>query len=132
MGVDYGRRRIGVSVTDPTGFCVRGLTTIDCQRVDSSLLALLDLIKQEAPEKIIFGLPLGPRDEETVMSREVREFAEKMSKNTHLPFNFVDESFSSQRAEHLLSFKPKKKRRNKKSVDKIAACLILEQYLKEM
>ncbi|MFW5775085.1 MAG: Holliday junction resolvase RuvX [Chitinivibrionales bacterium] len=132
MGVDYGKRRIGVSVTDSTGVCVRGLTTIDCRKTDSPLSALVRLIEQEKPQKIVFGLPLGPDDEETYMSREVRSFADTLMQQTRLAVTFIDESFSSRRAEQFLSFKSRKKRHDKANVDRIAACLILEEYLKEI
>ncbi len=132
MGVDYGKRRIGVSVTDPLGICVRGLTTLDCRKIDSPLSALIQLIQKETPGTVVFGLPLGPNDEETTMSTEIRAFAQTLSNSTHLPIVFIDESFTSQRAQHLISSKPRKKRHDKATVDKIAACLILEEYLKEM
>ena len=57
--------------------------------------------------------------------------ARKLEKRTGLPVDFIDESGSSLRAGSLLRFRKKKERRDKGSVDRIAACLFLDQYLRE-
>ncbi len=130
LGIDYGKRRIGMAVTDELGITVRPLPTLDRKRTDP-LTAIRDTIAQEHPDTIVFGLPLDHNDEETAMAREVRSFAEKVIREIGLPVEFVDESGSSQRAEFLLRGRRKKVRRTKANVDKIAACLILEQFIEE-
>jgi len=128
-GVDYGRRRIGVAVTDNEGIVVRGLTVIDRKKKPDSLDELVKIIENEKTEAIVFGLPLGDMDQETTMSAEVREFASKVAQRCALPIHFVDESFTSQKAAQLMMFRKKKERRDKGLSDRIAACLILETYL---
>jgi putative Holliday junction resolvase len=128
MGVDYGRRRIGVAITDEFGHAIRGLTTIDRLKRPDAVKALLSLIEQEKPATLIFGLPLDVNDADTVMSKEVRSFAEKLNLSSGLPIHFVDESFSSIRAAELMRFRKKKERQDKAAIDRLAACLILELY----
>lgn len=131
MGIDYGRRRIGISVSDETGCCIRGLTTLDRQKKPDYLTSLDNLIKQENPQELIIGLPLDINDAETVMSKEIRTFAEKLKEICGKPIHFVDESLSSKRASELLRFRKKKARQDKAAVDRLAACIILEIYREE-
>jgi putative holliday junction resolvase len=130
IGIDYGRRRIGLAVTDESGSVVRGLATIDCQKssADSALLALL---ANERPAGIVIGLPLDVDDRETAMSAEVRKFAAGLEKSSAIPVYFIDESMTSKQAAALLRFRKKKVRRDKAATDRIAACLILETFLHE-
>ncbi len=130
LGIDYGGRRIGVAVTDERGGYIRGLTTIDRRRRDP-FEAIENLVRSTNPAKLVFGLPLGPDDEETTRSGEVREFAERVAQRVELPFDFIDESFSSHRAREVLRFRKKKDRRNKANIDRVAACLILEEYRRQ-
>jgi len=128
MGIDYGIRRVGVAVTDEQGLSIRGLTTIDRKKKPDLIAAILSLIKQEKPEALVIGLPLDINMAETVMSKEVRSFAEKLQISSGLPVNFVDESFSSKKAAELMRFRKKKMRKDKAAIDRLAACLILQSY----
>jgi putative holliday junction resolvase len=130
IGVDYGRRRIGIAVTDETGEYIRGLPTIDRQRVPDYLRALRLIIAAEHPERIIVGLPLDIDGDETVMSKEIRTFASDLGRSTGLSVCFVDESLSSKEATALMRPRKKKDRRDKEAVDRIAACIILESFQK--
>jgi len=133
LGVDYGRRRIGVAVSDETGICIRGCGAIDRKKCNDPLAALGAIIARESPGAIVFGIPLGPHDEETVMSKEVRSFADAVSAQmpVKIPVHFIDESFSSIHARQLLSLKRKKQRRNKENIDILSACGILESFQRQ-
>jgi putative holliday junction resolvase len=130
FGIDYGRRRIGLSVTDEEGRFVRGLPTMDRQKVPDHLAALTSLIAAELPGLIVVGLPLDIDGGETVMSKEIRCFASELGALISVPIAFVDESLSSTEASEILHFQGKKIKKNKEAVDRIAACLILEAYKK--
>jgi putative Holliday junction resolvase len=131
IGIDYGRRRIGCAITDDTGTHVRGLPTIDRKKHPQTLLPIMEIVARERPVGIVVGLPLDSDEGETAMSAEVRAFVERLQKKVALPIYFVDESMSSKEAASLLRFRKKKDRRNRESVDRIAACIILENYLRE-
>jgi putative Holliday junction resolvase len=131
IGVDYGRRRIGLAITDETGTVVRGLATLDRKKYPHPFALFSDVIVRERPGGIVFGLPLDKDDLETPLATEIRAFASKIKKTIDIPVYFVDESWTSKIAEELLMSRKKKIRRNKKNVDRIAACLILEAFLKE-
>ena len=133
LGIDYGRRRIGVAATDETGVCIRGCETIDRKKCSDTISALIDIITKESPGAIVFGVPLGPEDKETAMSEEIRAFARQLTGSAHLkiPIHFIDESYSSIQAGQLLRLRKKKQRRNKQNVDRIAACFILESFQRQ-
>jgi putative Holliday junction resolvase len=131
LGIDYGRRRIGIAVTDSEGMQIRGLTTIDRLKHPDALVPLLNIINQEAPGGLVMGVPLGGEQNETVMSLEIRAFGDRLQARCPLPLSYVDESYTSQQAQDLLLFRKRKERRNKQNVDRLAACLILDIYQKE-
>ncbi|MBN2187866.1 MAG: Holliday junction resolvase RuvX [Chitinispirillaceae bacterium] len=131
IGVDYGRRRIGLAVTDETGAVARGLPTIDRKKFPDCRAAIAAVIASERPGALVFGLPLDADGRDTAMAAEIRTFAEGIKKDSGLPVYFVDESLTSVKASELLRFRKKKDRRDKTAVDRIAACLILEQFIRE-
>jgi len=132
LAIDFGQRRIGIAVSDPTGTIARGVTTIDRKVTPQYLPHLKEIIEQEAPDKIIFGLPLGPDDEETDTCRAIRRFQQRIYQklNLTIPFDFQDESYSSVRTHTIMrSTASRKKRAQKGNIDRIAACVILQDYL---
>jgi putative Holliday junction resolvase len=132
MGIDYGRRRIGLAVAAASGLApVRGLPTIDCRKTPAYLVRLAEIVAHETPDLLVFGVPLDNNDAETVMSREVRAFAGELSRRTGVPVSFVDESYSSLRAAELLRSRAGARRRDKGLIDRLAACCILDQYIRE-
>jgi putative holliday junction resolvase len=130
FGIDYGRRRIGVAVTDENGEYIRGLPTIDRNKVPDYFRSLRSLIDSECPQRLVIGLPLDIDGDETVMSTEIRAFASELGNLVSLPVCFVDESLSSIEATALMRFRKKKDRRNKEAIDRMAACIILESFQK--
>lgn len=131
---DYGSRRIGIAISDPTGTLVRPLTTIDCKITPRYIDEIKGVIDTENPDKLIFGLPLDPQGYETEMCAKIRAFVDKLYEIAALtlPFDFQDESFSSVTTQSIMiQTSSKKRRRDKNSIDRIAACVILESYLRE-
>ena len=131
LGIDYGRRRIGMAITDTNGDYIRGLNTIDCLKYGDYINAVCLVINAENPSVVVVGLPLDLNGGDTTMSYEVRAFAANIAERTRMPIVFVDESLSSVHAAQIMQFKRKKERRSKEGIDRIAACLILEHYKKE-
>ena len=134
LAIDFGQRRIGVAVSDPTGTIARGVTTIDRKVTPQYLPTLGALIETEAPDEIIFGLPLGHDDEETDTCKAVRRFQVRIYEKLSLtiPFHFQDESYSSVRTHAIMrQTSTKKKRAQKGNIDRIAACVILQDYINE-
>lgn len=131
LSLDYGRRRIGFAVTDETATIVRGLTTIDRKQSDNIVNQIVAIITDEQPDRLIVGLPLDHNDNETQMTLEIRALVEKLKPFITIPVEFADESFSSIEAASIMMTRKKKDRRQKTTIDRVAACLILERYLRD-
>jgi putative Holliday junction resolvase len=132
LGIDFGERRIGLALSDPTGTLASPLPTLK-RRVGKRppLSAIQALIEERAVEVLVLGLPLTPAGEDSEWTRTVREVGAALSKRTGLPVHFVDERFTSARAERAVRSLglPKGKREQKERVDAAAAVLILQAWL---
>ena len=131
---DFGLRRVGVAASDPSGTITRPVATIDRKVTPRYLDEVQKIADVEHPEKIIFGLPLDGYGEENEMCAKVRSFADKVMNHLALdmPYDFMDESYSSVRTQSvMIKSSSKKRRRDKKTIDRIAACIILEDYIRQ-
>lgn len=127
--LDYGGKRTGVAVTDPLQIIATGLTTIDSVEL---IPFLKKYFLQEAVELIIIGDPKNLNDSDTDATPLVRNAIKKLEKEfPEIPLKLVDERFTSKRAKQaMIEMGMKKKdRRNKRTVDEIAATMMLQEYL---
>jgi putative Holliday junction resolvase len=132
LGIDLGEKRIGISISDPTGLIAQPLLTLQ-RRIGKRfpMSALASIIENHEVEDIILGLPLALSGKDTAWTLTVRNFGVTLENRFKLPVHLVDERFTSSRAERIIntSTLPKKKRRDKKLIDTIAAVLILQGWL---
>lgn len=127
--IDYGRKKIGLAVTDPLQIIVSGLDTV--LRVDLDQF-LENYLKEEAVEKIVIGDPGASNERTALLQKEIFNYKNKLSKKyPEILFDYQDESFSSHDAKAVIlaSGAKRKKRRDKALVDKVSAILILQDHL---
>ena len=132
LGIDYGLKRTGIAATDPLQIIVNGLDTVDTKDLKRYLDSYLS---SETVEKIVIGLPHHKEGNYTDLKKPIDELAKYLkNKFSSIIIDFEDESFTSVRAKEVIlqSGAKKKKRKDKKLVDKISAVLILQQYLKHI
>ena len=129
LAIDYGLKRTGIAVTDPLQIIATGLTTIESPK-------LMDFLKnyfvQEQVEKIIIGEPKNLDDSDTHATEPVRKIVEKIKKTfPAIPVVMVDERYTSSMAKRAMidMGMKKKQRRDKATVDEIAATIMLQEYL---
>ncbi|MDR0305132.1 MAG: Holliday junction resolvase RuvX [Chitinispirillales bacterium] len=130
--IDYGKRRVGIALSDPSAVLARAKTTIDRKTTDNYLSEIVLLIKEENPDELVVGLPLDVDDNETEFCKEIRDFCSKLKSSLlkEIPINFQDESFSSHKSNLILrKTSSRKKRARKEKVDSVAACIILQEFL---
>lgn len=129
LGIDYGAKRTGLAVTDPLQIIVSGLDTV----ATSTLLEYLKTyLHQEEVEAIVIGEPLHKDGNPTQLHASIVELSKKLKKLfPEVEVVLHDEYYSSARAKEIIfqSGAKKKKRRDKGLVDKVAAGLILQDYL---
>jgi putative Holliday junction resolvase len=132
LGVDFGEKRVGLAVSDPTGKIATPLETVQRRAGKRPPLAELERIgKSLGVEHVVVGLPLDLRGEETEWCREVRDVGRKLAERLGVRVSFVDERLSSVRAERAVrdSGLRKHEREKKERVDAAAAQLILQAWL---
>lgn len=127
--IDYGRKRTGIAVTDPLQIIATGLTTVDSPEL---IPFLKKYFQQEVVERIVIGDPKNLDDSDTHATPLVDDIIKKLTKEfPQMPIEKVDERFTSKMAkEAMLEMGLKKKdRRNKRTVDEIAAAIMLQEYM---
>jgi putative pre-16S rRNA nuclease len=130
LSIDYGLKRTGIAVTDPLKIIATGLTTVASKEL---ITYLKDYFSREEVELIIIGEPKNWDDTDTHATPLVEKFIKELQKNfPAMPVIKVDERYTSKMAKDsmLEMGLTKKKRRDKKLVDKIAATILLQEYLR--
>lgn len=132
LGLDYGERRIGVAVSDPTRTIASPLATLSRRAGKRPPWSdLLRIIEEQEVSEVVIGLPLDLSGSEGAWSSEVRAFGAELQRKSNLPVHWVDERMSSVRAERAVrGIGLKKSAREEKSrIDAAAAALILQTHL---
>lgn len=132
MGIDFGEKRVGVAVSDPTGTLASPVTTLTRRRGKRPpLRQLSELAREREVQRVVMGLPLTLAGEEDDWCREIRTVGDALSERTGLPVLYVDERFSSTVANRAIrsSGLSRSEREDKARVDAGAAAVILQAYL---
>lgn len=132
LGIDFGERRVGLSISDPSGTLASPLPTLKRRAGKRPpIKALAALASEWDVGAIVMGLPLDLSGEETEWSLHVRAVADKLAARLGVPVYFIDERMTSVRAERAIRSLglPKHKREKKERVDQAAAILILQFWL---
>lgn len=129
MGLDYGDRRIGVALSDAMRWTAQGLTVVETRRDGGELDKLVEIAKENEVSEVVVGLPknmngsIGPRGEICMA------FAEQLKEKLGLPVRLWDERLTTVAAERALKEAEISLKKRKQVVDKMAATLILQNYL---
>jgi len=129
IGIDYGKKRTGISISDYDKIISFPLETVETKNL---INFLKDLTKKEKIEKIIIGKPLKLNSKIHALENEIVDFIELINRDfPNISIHRVDERFTSKISNKILNqLETKKKIRMDKSIiDKISASLILESYL---
>lgn len=129
IGIDFGRKRTGIAVTDPLKIVANGLTTVPSHTVVDFLVKY---IEKENVEKIVIGLPKQLNGQPSESMQYITPFLNRLKKVLpQIPVVMYDERFTSTLAHKAMldGGMKKKDRQNKEIVDTIAATIILNDYL---
>ncbi|MGB9665052.1 MAG: Holliday junction resolvase RuvX [Ignavibacteria bacterium] len=131
LGIDYGSKRIGLALSDPTNTLASSLPTI--QNDNNAISKILEIINKNDVSKIVIGYPLNMNGTKSRVCELVDEFVEKLSRKTDKEIIKRDERLTSYIAQQqiLESIKSKKKRQDKSLLDQFSARIILQEYLDE-
>jgi putative holliday junction resolvase len=135
LGIDYGRKRIGLALSDATGLLARPWKTVAAR--PAVKLAAADIAREiealrQEPEGlggIVIGLPLRLSGEANDQTATVQGLASELRQRTAVPVTLQDERLSSREAESLLARREKDWRKRKPLLDAMSAAVVLQDFL---
>ena len=130
MALDVGDVRIGIAVSDLMGIIANPLETYTRKgnlEIDAGYIAAL--AKEKEVSLIVSGLPLGLNGQENEQTAKTREFIDKLQQVCDVPIEYLDERFTTLSAERVLIEGNVRRENRKKVIDKVAATIILQNYL---
>ena len=132
LGLDIGKKRIGVAGCDGTGLIATPIMTIKRTGFTNDINQLTDLIAQRQVKILVIGLPYALDGTLGSQAQRIETYAQRLQNVLQLPLEYVDERLTSIEAESYLKtkkgFSP---RRDKAQIDAHAAAIILQQWLNE-
>ena len=129
LGLDLGRKRIGVAGCDGTGLIATELTTIKRTSFAKDIEQLKELVEAREAQVLVIGLPYSMNGSLGPQAKQVQKLAQRVSKALQLPVEYVDERLTSVEAEEQLKAQKGFSSRCKELIDRRAAAIILQQWL---
>ena len=129
LGVDFGRARVGVAISDELGMLAHPLETIPGKSVEAAAKRVAEIARTREVERVVLGLPRHMNGEEGAAAAEVNAFAAKLRPLLGCELVMWDERLSTTAANRALRDAGKKTRNTRGVVDQVAAQMILQGYL---
>lgn len=129
LGVDYGRARIGLAISDELGMLAHPLETVPAVRLEAASKRIAQLAREKEVERVVLGMPRHMNGDPGEAAAEVHAFADKL--RPLLPCELVlwDERLTTVAANRALRESGKKTKQTRGVVDQVAAQMILQAYL---
>lgn len=134
LGIDWGEKKIGISVSDPLGISANGVGVF-YGNFEEKMKVVEDLIKKYDVEIIVLGLPISLSGELGREGEKILKVKEEIEKRFNINVELIDERFTTKISKDILSFDRKKgeKIKNRKLQDDLSsAILILNSYLERI
>ena len=128
LGLDYGDKRIGVSLSDPLKLIATPHTVLKNEGISKLLKDLKKIINEKIIDTIVIGLPIDMKGNDTLQTLKVRRFKSQIE-SLNVKIFFEDERLSSSMAKKSMIIQRIKTGHNKNIIDKRAASIILQQFL---
>jgi putative holliday junction resolvase len=125
LAIDYGRRRMGLALSDELRITAQPLMTLVRTNRPKDIRRLRDLCRERGVAQVVVGYPLDMSGEAGAMAEEVSRFAARLQTELGLPVDLQDERLTSWEAGQI-AFKARRKRA---SLDDVAAAIVLREYL---
>ncbi|MCR8968100.1 Holliday junction resolvase RuvX [Streptococcus zalophi] len=132
MGLDVGSKTVGVAISDPLGFTAQGIEIIKIneEKEEFGFDRLSELVKEYHVEKFVIGLPKNMNNTSGPRVEASQSYGKRLEELFGLPIIYQDERLSTVEAERMLVEQGDISRnKRKKVIDKLAAQLILQNYL---
>lgn len=130
MGIDYGTRRIGISLSDPLQIIAQPFDTLPNDKL--SIGRICGIVEKEAVDVVVVGMPLNLKGEKAQKAQEVERFIEALKAETSVAIVSWDERFTTTMAHRTMldmGTKQQERRTDKGRIDAMAAAILLQSYL---
>ena len=134
IGLDLGSKTVGVAVSDFLGIIANpvGTLRIEENNLDQALDLVKNVVKEQAAEKIVLGLPKNMNGTIGYQAEYCLKFKEMLETEIKLPVIMIDERMTSKMAHNTMLKADMSRNKRKQNVDKLAATIILQTYLDSM
>jgi len=129
LAVDWGERRVGLALSDPSGMIATGLPTLDVRGREDAIVRVTETAREREADRIVVGLPLLMSGERGEAARSAEAFASALAERTGLPVETYDERLTSRLSQRRMHEVGTRARRARGKVDQGAAIALLESYL---
>lgn len=126
LALDYGRRRIGLAVSDELGLTAQPLPALQRENRRADFARLREIVREKSIVRIIVGLPLHLSGRRGEMAEETSSFARRLEKQLGVPVEQLDERLTSWEAEQ---FAKESQRVQTTDLDSLSAAVLLREYL---
>jgi len=129
LGIDYGTRRVGVAISDPTAMLSTPLSVEAVRSMEEAVAVVTRIARDREVVKIVVGMPINMDGTMGAMALESGKFVELLKAASGLPVDITDERLSTSLVERMLVSADVSRSRRKEVRDKLAAQVILQGYL---
>jgi len=129
LSLDFGEKRIGVAVSDALNIIAQSVGTIERKGIKNDFKKIGELVKEYEAEKIIVGLPLNMDGTEGKSANLAMDFVKELKKEVRVEVEMLDERLTTAQGERIFLEADMSRKKRKQNLDKIAAQLILQNYL---
>lgn len=129
--MDYGTRRVGIALCDEMGVAVRPLPALSYKGSRDLLAKIRRLVEQHQIESLVIGLPLNMDGTTGESASQARKFMQTLQSQLNLRLTAVDERLTTVEAVELWRNMSLRQQKKYRSVDSLAAALILQRFLEE-
>jgi len=129
LAIDFGMRRIGLSISDPLQVISTPLDTLIIKDLDDGVDQLIELCRTYDLESIIMGYPIGTSGNKTDQTKIVDKVILKLKAHLNIPIIPWDERYTSVQAKDIMIQQGIKARDDKGKVDQLAARIMLQEFL---
>ena len=129
LALDFGKKRIGLAISDELGITAQGLETLQRTNTREDLRYLSQLIAEKNVTLILMGKPLHMSGIESRQADYARDFAERLSAESGTSVEFWDERLTTVAAQRVLKESGISIQKRAQAVDRLAAVILLESYL---
>ncbi|EJY57015.1 Holliday junction resolvase YqgF [Alicyclobacillus hesperidum URH17-3-68] len=129
LAVDYGERRVGIALSDPTGLIASALTVIQRETDEQVVDVIAGLVVEHGVDRIIVGNPITMKGEVGEKAQKAASFAQQLRERVSIPVELFDERLTTVSAERALLEGDVRRKRRRSIIDAVAATILLQNYL---